>query len=102
MATKKKKIISPSRESISMTSKMRGEGGGDDKGGHGARGVAEFQSGAANQVINHSEGKGPSKNRLIRSHVNQVQARLPATPAVSLYSEILLRPKVPSCCIRGH
>lgn len=49
--------------------------GGD---GHGVRVVAEFQSGTANQVINHSEGKGPSKNRLMWSRVNQVQARLPA------------------------
>lgn len=36
--------------------------------------VAEFQSGTANQVINHSRGKRPSKNRLMRSRVNQVQS----------------------------
>lgn len=47
--------------------------GVEKEGEHEARVVAEFQSGAANQVINHSEGKGPSKNRLMRSHVNQVQ-----------------------------
>lgn len=44
--------------SISMTS-------GWEKRVAGTRVVAEFQSGAANQVINHSGGKGPSKNRLM-------------------------------------
>jgi len=53
---------------------MTSEGEGE----YGVRVVAEFQSGVANQVINHSGGKGPSKNRLMRSCVNQVQARLPA------------------------
>jgi len=53
---------------------MTSEGEGE----YGVRVVAEFQSGVANQVINHSGGKGPSKNRLMRSRVNQVQARLPA------------------------
>lgn len=62
---------------------MTSEGGG----GHGVRVVAEFQSGAANQVINHSGGKGPSKNRLMRSRVNQVQAA--CRLRVSLNSEIL-------------
>lgn len=62
--------------------------------GHSAgRVVAEFQSGAANQVINHSERKGPSKNRLMRSRVNQVQPRLcTSPPCVSPNSEILQGP----------
>lgn len=64
-----KKIVARSSSSISMTS---------GRAWHRARVVAEFQSGAANQVINHSGGKGPSKNRLMRSRVNQVQASLPS------------------------
>jgi len=67
---KKLSLRAQSKGSISMTSEGEGE--------YGVRVVAEFQSGIANQVINHSGCKGPSKNRLMRSRVNQVQARLPA------------------------
>lgn len=58
----KKKKRKSSRRARSSGSHFRDVG--VERDGHGARIVAEFQSGPANQVINHSGSKGPSKGTI--------------------------------------